>query len=455
MHITGGQPARGTEILSCRHRNTAAGSHRNVFIENGQIVFVTKYHRGVEITGDVKIIHGYLPREVGELVVWYLWLALPFIERIQALVWQESAMSDHLWPTGPDGRKWTTDRMKRELQRDSTKALGQSISVAAYREIAIAVSRQWVRGDSAFQRDNEDESIEAQIDSMDGNAADEQATHSPHIAGLIYARDVMELVGSSADRRRRFRKVSEDWHRFLGFESTAVKDERQGPVKRKWCGFEDDAEEEQVRRRARLRRMDAQAELSRMMQKEMTMRSVQGEAMQAIQRGDSQIVTVMPTGAGKSMLFMLPAFVEPRGVNIVVVPMKGICTDMIYRSAWEERAAVDRAAVDGASIVLVTPEKATRPEFGTFIRRLKRTQSLDRIVIDECHVVLNDQLSFRKMLQQLGQLAIAETQMVLLTPTLPPSLEDTLFERMFWQREEVTLIRGSTVRPNIAYSVVD
>ncbi|KAK4889787.1 hypothetical protein LTR49_028772, partial [Elasticomyces elasticus] len=169
MHITGGQPARGTEILSCRHRNTAVGSHRNMFIEDGQVVFVTKYHKGVEITGDVKIIHRYLPREVGELVVWYLWLALPFIERIQALVWQETAMSDHLWPTEPDGRKWTTDRMKGELQRVSTKALGQSISVAAYREIAIAVSRQWVRGDSAFQRDNEDENIEARIDSMDGD----------------------------------------------------------------------------------------------------------------------------------------------------------------------------------------------------------------------------------------------------------------------------------------------
>jgi len=85
----------------------------------------------------------------------------------------------------------------------------------------------------------------------------------------------------------------------------------------------------------------------------------------------------------------------------------------------------------------------------------KRTQSLDRIVIDECHVVLNDQLDFRKMLQQLGQLAMAETQMVLLTATLPPSLEEELFQRMFWQRDEVTLIRGSTVRPNIAYSVID
>ena len=175
MHITGGQPARGTEILSCRHRNTAAGSHRNVFIEDGQVVFVTKYHKGVQMTGDVKIIHRYLPREVGELVVWYLWLALPFIERIEALVWQQSAVSDHMWPADPDGSKWTTDRMKRVLQQVSTKALGQSISVAAYREIAIAISRQWVRGDTAFQRDHEDESIEAQIDRMDSNAADEQA----------------------------------------------------------------------------------------------------------------------------------------------------------------------------------------------------------------------------------------------------------------------------------------
>jgi len=36
---------------------------------------------------------------------------------------------------------------------------------------------------------------------MDSDAADEQATRFPHIAGLIYARGVVELIGSSADRR--------------------------------------------------------------------------------------------------------------------------------------------------------------------------------------------------------------------------------------------------------------
>jgi hypothetical protein len=36
------------------------------------VVFVTRYHKGYNVSGDVKIIHQYLPREVGELVVWYL-----------------------------------------------------------------------------------------------------------------------------------------------------------------------------------------------------------------------------------------------------------------------------------------------------------------------------------------------------------------------------------------------
>jgi hypothetical protein len=42
------------------------------------VVFVTRYHKGYNVSGDVKIIHQYLPREVSELVVWYLWLVLPF-----------------------------------------------------------------------------------------------------------------------------------------------------------------------------------------------------------------------------------------------------------------------------------------------------------------------------------------------------------------------------------------
>jgi len=41
--------------------------------------------------------------------------------------------------------------MKEELQKVSKAELGYPVTVAAYREIAIAISRQWVRGATAFQ----------------------------------------------------------------------------------------------------------------------------------------------------------------------------------------------------------------------------------------------------------------------------------------------------------------
>jgi hypothetical protein len=72
MHITGGQPARGPEIMSIRHSNTVKGGHRNIFIEDGMVVFATRYHKGYNVSGDVKIIHRYLPRKVGELLVYYM-----------------------------------------------------------------------------------------------------------------------------------------------------------------------------------------------------------------------------------------------------------------------------------------------------------------------------------------------------------------------------------------------
>jgi superfamily II DNA helicase RecQ len=75
-------------------------------------------------------------------------------------------------------------------------------------------------------------------------------------------------------------------------------------------------------------------------------------------------------------------------------------------------------------------KSAVGEAFATFLNRLQATRQLDRIVIDEYHIVLNRQYTFRKQMQQLGQLVAAETQIVMLTATLPPSEEGELFRRM-------------------------
>ena len=449
MHITGGQPARGPEILSVRHSNTMQGGHRNLFIEDGMVVFVTQYHKGEQYHGDVKIIHRYLPREVGELVVWYRWLVLPFVQRIKGWLWSQPQISDHLWGPDVDGRKWTTERLKEHLQRATEAGLGHAIHVAAYRHIAIAISRRWVRPNSAFSDDVEVRDEE--------EISDEQATHSPFTAGAVYAREMDELPGSMASRRQQFRTASIDWHRFLGFGSS-IKDEVQRGLKRSGDPFRIHSKRAKVERHERVRHMDVAEEMTWMMRKEMTLRSVQPEVFAAIQRGDSKIVAVMPTGAGKSMLFMLPAFVAAGGVTVVVVPFTTLRHDMKVRcdelnisvGEWD-----GKKSMDSKSIVFVTPEAAIQQGFQTFLRRIRQTEQLDRIVIDECHTMLGEKGGFRENIQRLGQLASAHAPMLLVTATLPPSEEGQLLSRMFWRAEETTVIRASTVRRNIEYSVVD
>jgi hypothetical protein len=47
---------------------------------------VTTYHKGYSVSGNTKIIHWYLPREVGELLIYYLWLVQPFCKKLELLV---------------------------------------------------------------------------------------------------------------------------------------------------------------------------------------------------------------------------------------------------------------------------------------------------------------------------------------------------------------------------------
>jgi hypothetical protein len=57
--------------MSIRYRNSER-ERRNIFIEDGIVVFVSWYYKGFHVENDAKVIFRYLLREIGEVVVWYL-----------------------------------------------------------------------------------------------------------------------------------------------------------------------------------------------------------------------------------------------------------------------------------------------------------------------------------------------------------------------------------------------
>ena len=328
IHVTGGQPARAPELLSVRHSNTIKGEHRNVFVEDGLMVFVTRYHKGYAVSGDVKVIHRYLPREMRELMMYYLWLVLPFQQRLEAAVWKKNEVSAYMWPADPDGKKWTSERMRKVMKRESLVGLGLELTIQSYRELAIGISRRYMQG-QAFRMDEDDEDGDWQEGEKD-EVMDLQAGHTAHVAEMIYARGIMERSGEVASKRQKFRECSEMWHRFLGFESAMGKESSQ-EGKRKIELFESEAKEGRMQRWKRLRSIKIEDELQRVMGVDSRFRGVQKPAIEAIMAGKSPVVVVMATGGGKSLLFMLPAWCSQGGTSIIVVPLIALRQNMKQR----------------------------------------------------------------------------------------------------------------------------
>ena len=151
-------------------------------------------------------------------------------------------------------------------------------------------------------------------------------------------------------------------------------------------------------------------------------------------RTGSVLVVVLPTGGGKSLLFMVPAV---RGVNggvsIVVIPFVALSDDLIARARsfgidcvrWrlaEEEGREAGSLVRVASLVVVSADQASSQEFSCYVDALRSRRLLRRIFIDECHTIIID-VGYRERLTELKGLYRFDCPVILLTATLPVHLE--------------------------------
>jgi superfamily II DNA helicase RecQ len=177
--------------------------------------------------------------------------------------------------------------------------------------------------------------------------------------------------------------------------------------------------------------------------------------------GRSALV-VAPTGGGKTALFALPAMLPGAGVTVVVVPLCSLRDQLVDRcrrasircALWRGDADDNWALLTQASIVLVMAEHLEMAAFKQWARMLCAQRRLDRIVVDEVHMPLVTDLAWRPVLRQFETLATYGVPLVLLTATLPPAMEPSLLDLMRVSNLPPQLFRGSTVRPNVAYSVI-
>jgi hypothetical protein len=119
VHLTAGAPARGTEVLSIQHTNgDDSRAQRGIFVENGMVALMTRYHKGYSSSQKMKVIHRYLPQEVGEIVVYYLWLVEPFVRQLQMMARDQEVFSTFMWEPEPE-EEYTEEEFEEEFEEES------------------------------------------------------------------------------------------------------------------------------------------------------------------------------------------------------------------------------------------------------------------------------------------------------------------------------------------------
>ncbi len=197
------------------------------------------------------------------------------------------------------------------------------------------------------------------------------------------------------------------------------------------------------------------------------LRPGQAEALeQVLARRD--VLAVMPTGSGKSLLYQLPSLALP-GLTVVVSPLIALIKDQIDKmkalgvavcradstlTVRQKREMEALAMAPGGKLMFTTPERIAVPEFREFLRGAAGDEGVSLFVVDEAHCVSQwghdfrpSYLTIRKALEELGRPPVLAT-----TATAPPHVrEDILFQLGM---EDAEIVTTTFDRPNLHYEVI-
>ncbi|KAM0710533.1 hypothetical protein Q7P35_002203 [Cladosporium inversicolor] len=298
IHISGGQPVRESEFFSMTYRNTQR--RRSVIVRFDRVMLHVQYHKGQQQTGHYKENVRFLANPIAELRLDYIVYVLPLRERFLRQASPKALLSPYLWEK--DRKVWPEGHLSRYLEEASIRACIPRLHVANWRQITVAIVKtKFASQIECFDPDDGDEDAE-EMDQIIRSMTD-QRNHKTRTVNRAYANQAGAVFSNLWDGKVRMGlQASTLWQDFWGVE-TVLKRKKRGRTE------QDSRLTKRVAKGIYCSRKPWSSEallggLKKLYgDKEAGWKSREQEkALTTIMSWTEQVVAILPTGAGKSLL---------------------------------------------------------------------------------------------------------------------------------------------------------
>jgi ATP-dependent DNA helicase RecQ len=193
------------------------------------------------------------------------------------------------------------------------------------------------------------------------------------------------------------------------------------------------------------------------------LRPAQREVIENVLDG-RDVLAIMPTGAGKSLCYQLPAL-QIEGMTIIVSPLISLMKDQSDKlekiglevanlnssvSESEQREAIETVEREKSDFIFTTPERLTDPDFLETLR----DKTIDFVVVDEAHCISQWGHDFRPAFLNLREAfrQLKNPPVLALTATATPEVVEDIKKQL--ERPKMRVINAGIFRENLHFEVV-